>query len=130
MVSRRDASRDRLDALALQVWHVELSACQNYAEFREGVQRMMENLDLTLAALAVLELSGAPIRRAADQVKLSALRLFDLCREVPEALQGPEQWRNIMNTIVANYEQFRIEAGHLYRLAVPAAAFNMLRLAL
>jgi hypothetical protein len=91
---------------------------------------MTHNLELTLAALAGLELSDARIRRAADQVKLIALRLLDLCRELPEALQGPEDWRHRMAAIMAAYEQFRNEAGHLYRLAVPAAAFNLLRLAL
>jgi hypothetical protein len=130
MVSRKAAHRDPLDALVREVWHVELSACEDYAEFREGVQRMTHNLELTLVALAGLQLSDVHIRRAADQVKLSALRLLDLCRELPEALQGPEDWRHRMTTIMATYEQFRNEAGHLYRLAVPAAAFNLLRLAL
>jgi hypothetical protein len=130
MVSRRSAHRDPLDALVLKVWHVELSACEDYAEFREGVRHMTDNLELTLAAVAGLELSDIHIRRAADQVKLSALRLLNLCREIPEALHGPEDWRHRMTTIMAMYEQFRNEAGHLYRVAVPAAAFNVLRLAL
>ena len=130
MVSRRSAHRDPLDALVLEVWHVELSACEDYAEFREGVRRVAYNLELTLAALASLDLSDIHIRRAAGQVKLSALRLLDVCRELPEALQGPEDWRHRMTAIMARYEQFRNEAGHLYRVAVPAAAFNVLRLAL
>ena len=130
MVSRRDGRRDPLDALVLVVWHLELSACKDYAEFREGVRRMTDNLELTLVALAGLELSDVHVRRAAGQVKLSALRLLDLCRELPEALPGPEDWRHRMTTIVATYEQFRNEAGHLYQRAVPAAAFNVLRLAL
>ena len=130
MVSRKAAHRDPLDALVVKVWHVELSACEDYVEFREGVQRMTHNLELTLAAVAGLDLSDIHIRRAADQVKLSALRLLDLCREVPEALPGPEDWRHRMTAIIAAYEQFRNEAGHLYRLEVPAAAFNVLRLAL
>lgn len=130
MVSRRPAHRDPLDALVQKVWHVELSACEDYAEFRERVRRMTDNLDLTLAALAGLDLSNAHIRRAADQVKLSALRLLDLCRKLPEALEGPEDWRNRMATILATYEQFRNQAGRLYRAAVPAAAFNLLRVAL
>ncbi|HZI59043.1 MAG TPA: hypothetical protein VFF39_19835 [Verrucomicrobiae bacterium] len=130
MVRKKAAHREPLDALVLEVWHVELSACEDYAEFREGVRRMTHNLELTLAALASLELSNLHIRRAADQVKLSALRLLDLCREVPEALHGPEDWRHKMAIILATYEQFRNEAGRLYRLAVPAAAFNLLRLAL
>jgi hypothetical protein len=109
---------------------VELAACENYVEFREGVRRMMENLDMTLATLGTLDFSEVHARRAADQVKLSALRLLDLCREVPEALQGPEDWRQMMATIMVNYEHFRAEAGRLYRLAVPAATFNVLRLAL
>jgi len=130
MVSRKAAHRDPLDALVMEVWHVELSACEEYAEFREGVRRMTHNLELTLVALAHLDLSDARIRRAADQLKLSALRLLDLCRELPEALQGPEDWRHRMTAIMATYEQFRNDAGHLYRLAVPAAAFNVLRWAL
>jgi hypothetical protein len=130
MVSRRAAHRDPLDALVQKVWHVELSACENYAEFREGVRHMTDNLELTLAALAGLERSDARIRRAADQVKLSALRLLGLCRELPEALEGPEDWRHRMAAILAMYEQFRNEAAHLYQLAAPAAAFNLLWLAL
>jgi hypothetical protein len=130
MVSRKAAHRDPLDALVREVWHVELSACEQYAEFREGVRHMTHNLEQTLMALAGLELSDAQVRRAANQVKLSALRLLDMCREVPEALQGPEDWRHRMATIMATYEQFRNQAGRLYRLAVPAAAFNLLRLAL
>jgi len=130
MVSRKAAHRDPLDALVREVWHVELSACENYAEFREGVCRMTDNLELTLAALAGLELSDARIRRAAEQVKLNALRLLELCRELPEALEGPEDWRHRMAAILAMYEQFRNEAAHLYQLAAPAAAFNLLRLAL
>src|SRR6476646_6682512 len=111
MVGRKAAHRDPLDSLVLEVWHVELSTCEEYAEFREGVRHMTHNLELTLAALAGLDLSNAHIRRAADQLKLSALRLLDLCREVPEALQGPEDWRHRMMTIMATYEQFRNEAG-------------------
>jgi hypothetical protein len=130
MVSRKAAHRDPLDALVKEVWHVELSSCEHYAEFSAGVRRMTHNLEQTLMALAGLELSDSHIRRAANQVKLSALRLLDLCREVPEALQGPEDWRHKMTTIMATYEQFRNQAGRLYRLAVPAAAFNLLRLAL
>ena len=130
MVSRRSAHRDPLDALVLEVWHVELSACEHYAEFREGVRRMTHNLELTLAAVGGLELSDIHIRRAADQVKLSALRLLELCRELPEALHGPEDWRHRMKSIMEMYEQFRNEAGHLYRVAAPAAAFNVLRVAL
>ena len=119
-----------MDALVLKVWHLELSACEDYAEFREGVRRMTDNLELTLAAVAGLELSDARIRRAADQVKLSAVRLLELCRELPEALPGPEDWRQRMTAIMAMYEQFRNDAGRLYRLAVPAALFNVLRAAL
>jgi hypothetical protein len=126
MVGRKAAHRDPLDALVLEVWHVELSTCEEYAQFMDGVRRMTHNLELTLAALAGLDLSAAHIRRAADQLKLSALRLLDLCREVPEALQDPEDWRHRMMTIMATYEQFRNEAGRLYRLAAPAAAFNLL----
>src|SRR5215467_440311 len=130
MVSRRGGHRDSLDALVREVWHVELSACEDYTAFREGVRRMTENLELTLAALAGLELSDARIRRAVDQVKLSALRLLKLCRKLPKALQGPEDWRQRMAAILAMYEQFRNEAGHLYQLAAPAAAFNLLWMAL
>jgi hypothetical protein len=31
---------------------VELSACEDFTAFREGVRRMTDNLELTLAALA------------------------------------------------------------------------------
>ena len=109
---------------------MELSACEDFTAFSEGVRRMTDNLELTLAALAGLELSDVHIRRAVDQVKLSALRLLYLCRELPEALEGPEDWRNKLAAILAMYEQFRNEAGHLYQLAAPAAAFNLLWLAL
>jgi hypothetical protein len=126
MVSRKAAHRDPLDSLVLEVWHVELSLCEDYAEFRESVRRMTHNLDLMLEALAGVELSDARIRGAADQVKLSALRLLALCHELPEALEGPEDWRHTMTAVRATYEQFRNDAGHLYRLAVPAAAFNVL----
>ena len=130
MVSRRAAHRDPLDELVREVWHVELSTCEGYEEFREGVRRMTHNLELTLVALAGLKPSNIHSRRAADQLKLSSLRLLEMCREVPDALQGPEDWRHTMTTIMANYEQFRNQAGRLYRLAVPAAAFNLLRTAL
>ena len=52
MVSRRPAHRNPLDALVREVWHVDLSECEDYAEFREGVRRMTDNLELTLAAVA------------------------------------------------------------------------------
>ena len=130
MVSRRAAHRDPLDALVREVWHVDFSACERYEDFREGVRCITHNLERTLAALAGLGLSTAQARRAADQVKLSAVRLLSMCRKVPEAVQGPEDWRHRMATIMATYEQFRNEAGRLYRLAVPAAAFNLLRMAL
>jgi len=130
MVSRKGGHRDSLDALVREVWHVELSTCEDYTQFRQGVRRMTDNLELTLAALAGVELSDARIRGAADQLKLSALRLLALCHELPEALEGPEDWRNRLAAILAMYEQFRNEAGHLYRLAAPAAAFNLLRIAL
>jgi hypothetical protein len=130
MVSRRAAHRDPLDALVREVWHVDLSACERYEDFREGVRCITHNLERTLATLAGLRFPTAQARRAADQVKLSALRLLDMCRKVPEAVQGPEDWQHRMATIMATYEQFRNEAGRLYRLAVPAAAFNLLRMAL
>jgi len=130
MVSRKGGHRDSLDALVQEVWHVELSECEHYAEFRQGVRRMTDNLELTLVALAGLDLSDIRIRRAVDQVKLSALRLLGLCRELPEALEGPEDWRHRMADILAMYEHFRNEAGHLYQLAAPAAAFNLLWMAL
>lgn len=130
MVSRRPAHRNPLDALVREVWHVDLSECEDYAEFREGVRRMTHNLELTLAAVAGVDLSAGHIRRAADQVKLSALRLLNMCRKLPEALEGPEDWRHRKMTIMATYDQFRNQAGRLYRLAAPAKTFNLLRRAL
>jgi hypothetical protein len=36
----------------------------------------------------------------------------------------------VAENIMVNYEQFRIEAGLLYRLAVPGSSFGVLRAAL
>jgi hypothetical protein len=51
-------------------------------------------------------------------------------RAIPETFEQPEQWRDVAMHVAANYEHFRIEAGHLYRAAVPASRFPILRSAL
>jgi len=63
-------------------------------------------------------------------VKVRAARLHELCAEVPESFDDPQGWRPIAEQIMLTYEQFRIEAGLLYQLAVPGSSFAVLRAAL
>ena len=63
-------------------------------------------------------------------MKTKATRLRELCAAVPETFDDPEGWRPIAKHIMVNYEQFRIEAGLMYRLAVPGSGFGVLRSAL
>ncbi|HZE23344.1 MAG TPA: hypothetical protein VE054_05080, partial [Blattabacteriaceae bacterium] len=69
-------------------------------------------------------------QRAVDRVKLKAVHMRGLCTAVPESFDNPERWRSVAEDIMVNYEQFRIEAGVLYRLAVPGSSFGVLRAAL
>jgi hypothetical protein len=70
------------------------------------------------------------IVRAVDRLKLKAVHMRNLCMAVPESLEDPEEWRQVAIQVAANYEQFRIEAGLLYQLAVPGSSFGVLRAAL
>ncbi|HET9183309.1 MAG TPA: hypothetical protein VFP59_14320 [Candidatus Angelobacter sp.] len=119
-----------LDELVLKVTHLELAECATLAEFKEGVQTMIRNLEATLAALGVYTPCDKQVRRAAEKVKLKALRLLKLCRDMPKCFDDSEKWRETAATMIVNYEQFRIEAGHFYQLAVPRSSFGVLRAAL
>src|SRR6266849_1198962 len=127
MTRTKTGSKEPLDDLVLEVCHLDLSQCRDFAEFKEGMRVMERNLEATLAALACYQPPSARIRRAAESVKLKAVFLLNLCRSVPRFLDDPESWRETVGHMVANYEQFRIVAGHLYELAVPQSAFGVLR---
>lgn len=118
-----------LDDLVLRVYHLELSECRDWAEFKEGVRLMMHNLDEVLSALGCDLSAEHRVRRTVDRVKLNAVRLRNLCAAAPESFDDPERWREVAAHIIVNYEQFRIEAGLLYQLVVPGS-FAVLRAAL
>jgi hypothetical protein len=63
-------------------------------------------------------------------VKVKAAHMRNLCTAIPESFDNPEGWRSAAENIMVNYEQFRIEAGLMYRLAVPGSSFGVLRAAL
>lgn len=120
-----------LDDLVLKVHHIELlSESRCLGDFLEGVRLMMHNLDDTLAAVGGHQPTDAAERRMTEKVKMSASRLLKLCRAVPESFDNSDQWRPLAAHIGANYEQFRIDAGHLYQLAAPNSGFGVLRSAL
>ena len=129
-MSVRPAAHGPLDELVLKVTHLELSECTNAADFKEGIQVMMKNLEATLEALGCYTTSDKRVGRAAENVKLRAVLLLKLCKEMPKCFDDAEKWRGKVATMIANYEQFRIEAGHLYQLAVPQSSFGVLRAAL
>lgn len=130
MTSPKTGRKGPLDDLVLKVCHLELSECRDFTEFKEGIQVMVRNLEETLSALARYEPPSARIRRAADNVKLKAVLLLNVCRNIPRSFDDPEKWRETAINMIANYEQFRIEAGHFYQLAVPRSSFGVLRAAL
>lgn len=119
-----------LEDLVLRVCHLELSECRDEAEFREAVQLVLRNLDEVLDALCVYRPPDRIIERAVDRVKLKAAHMRNLCTAVPESFDHPEGWRPVAEHVMVNYEQFRIEAGLMYRLAVPGSSFGVLRAAL
>jgi hypothetical protein len=119
-----------LNDLVVRVYHLELLECHDEAEFREGVQLVLRNLDEVLDALCFYRPTDRRIERAVDRVKLKAAHMRNLCAAIPESFAGPEDWRLTAENIMVNYEQFRIEAGLLYRLAVPGSGFGVLRAAL
>src|SRR5215467_1213516 len=119
-----------LEDMVVRLCHVELNECHNEAEFREGVQLVLRNLDEVLEALCSYRPPERRIERAVDRVKLKASHMRNICAAIPESFDHPEGWRPMAEHIMVNYEQFRIEAGLLYRLAVPGSGFGVLRSAL
>jgi len=119
-----------LNDLVTRVYHLELLECRDLAEFQEAIRLMQHNLGEVIDALACDLSEDKRIRRAVDLVKLKATRLRVLCAQVPESFGDPEGWRSVAEHIMINYEQFRIEAGLMYRLAVPGSSFGVLRAAL
>ena len=119
-----------LEDLVVRVCHMELTECRDEAEFREGVQLVLRNLDEVLDALCFYRPPDRRIERAVDRVKLKAAHMRNICMAVPETFGHPEGWRPTAEHIMVNYEQFRIEAGLMYRLAVPGSSFGVLRAAL
>jgi hypothetical protein len=126
-IARRDMP---LDDLVARVYHLELSECRDEGEFQEGVRLLLRNVDEVMDTLGSYRPEDRRVRRAAERVKRRAATLKNLCAKVPETFDGPEEWRKAADFIVANYEQFRIEAGLLYQIAVPEASFGVLRAAL
>jgi len=119
-----------LNDLVVRVYHLELLECQDNSEFQEGIRLMRHNLNEVLRALGTDLSEERRIRKAIDRVKIKATHLRELCATVPESFDDPEGWRSVAENIMVNYEQFRIEAGLLYRLAVPGSSFGVLRAAL
>lgn len=119
-----------LDDLVLRVYHLELKECRDEAEFRDAVQLVLRNLDEVMDALSCYRPADRRIVRAADRLKVKAAHMRNLCMAIPESFDGPEGWRQAAIEVAANYEQFRIEAGLLYQLAVPGSSFGVLRAAL
>jgi uncharacterized UPF0160 family protein len=119
-----------LDDLVVRVYHLELKECRDEAEFRDAVQLVLRNLDEVMDTLGCYRPADRRILRAVDSLKLKAFHMRNLCTAVPEFFEDPEEWRQVAIQVAANYEQFRIEAGMLYQLAVPGSSFGVLRAAL
>jgi hypothetical protein len=119
-----------LDDLVARVYHLELSECRDLNEFKEGVRLLLRNVDEVLDTLVCYQPDDRRVRRAVERVKYRAVILKNLCAAIPESFNDPEGWRRETDHIIANYEQFRIEAGLLYQIAVPEASFGVLRAAL
>lgn len=119
-----------LDDLVVRVYHLELKECRDEAEFRDALQLVLRNLDEVMDALSFYRPVDRRIVRAVDRLKLKAAHMRNLCTAVPESFDHPEGWRQVAIQVAANYEQFRIEAGLLYQLAVPGSGFGVLRAAL
>jgi hypothetical protein len=129
-MTKGKAGKGPLESLVFEVCHLNLAECTNAEEFKDTVKVMERNLEATLAALGRYVPPNAMITRAANNVKSKAIYLLDLCRVVSKASDDSEKWREKAVVIVANYEQFRISAGHFYRLAVPHSSFGVLKAAL
>ncbi len=130
MKPQKIARQMPLRDLILKVYHLELSECQTFDDFKEVIRLILKNLEEVLQALACYAPPNRRIERAADLLKLKAMRLRAFCSEMPEAENGSHEWRRIARHIIVNYEQFRIEAGMLDQLVVPGSSFSVLRAAL
>jgi len=119
-----------LEDLVVRVDHMELTECRDEAEFRECVQLVLRNLDEVLDALCFYRPPDRRIERAVDRVKLKASHMRNICAAIPESFDHPEARRPVAEHIMINYQLFRIEAGQMYRLAVPGSGFGVLRSAL
>ena len=119
-----------LDDLVCRVYHLELKESRDEVEFKEAVRLVLRNIDEVMDTLCGYRPVDRRTSRAADRVKMRAASMRNLCAAIPETFDGPEQWREVAVQIIANYEQFRIEAGLLYQLAVPGSSFAVLRAAL
>ena len=119
-----------LDDLVVRVYHLELKECRDWPEFKEAVQLVLRNLDEVLDTLCWYRPADGRIRRAVDRVKMRAVSLRKFCAAIPGSSDEPERWQDVAIHIIANYEQFRIEAGLLYQIAVPSSNFGVLRAAL
>lgn len=126
-ITRRDMP---LDDLVVRVYHLELKECRDWAEFKDAIKLVLRNLDEVMDTLGCYRPADRRIVRAVDRLKLKAVHMRNLCTAVPESFEDPEDWRQVAIHIAANYEQFRIEAGMLYQLAVPGSSFGVLRAAL
>lgn len=129
-MGRKPAGARILDDLVLRVTYVGLKARQHEYDFRQALRVMIGNLEEVLSCLAVFEPGLPQGRRAAESVKLKAVRLLDLCHAVPERFDDPNAWREAAQSILANYDQFRADAGRLYVIEVPGSGFNVLGAAL
>lgn len=130
MKLQKIARQTPLRNLILKVYHLELSECQTFDDYKEAIRLILKNLEEVLQALACYAPPDRRTERAADLLKLKAMRLRTFCSEMPEAENGSEEWRPIARSIIVNYEQFRIEAGMLYQVVVPGSSFSVLRAAL
>ena len=119
-----------LEDLVVRVYHLELLECRDAAEFKECVRLVLRNVDEVLDALCFYRPPDKRIQRAVDRVKMKAAHMRNLCTAVPESFDSPDGWRSVAENIMVSYEQFRIEAGLMYRLAVPGSSFGVLRAAL
>jgi hypothetical protein len=119
-----------LDDLVVRVYHLELLECRDNSEFQEAIGLLQHNLNEVMSALGADLSENRRICRAIDRMKIKATALRALCAAVPETFDDPEGWRPVAENIMVNYEQFRIEAGLLYRIAVPGTSFGVLRAAL
>lgn len=122
--------KSKLDDLVLKVRHVDLRVVENETEFRESLEALFANLEAVLDFLGGFQPKTQRGRRVADDVKLKAVRLRELCRAVPARFDDPNAWHAAAARIMANYDLFRSDAGHLYELEVPGAGFAVLAAAL